>query len=297
MLPIPTPTTDVLNLADWLELKALLAADKNASHSDLRRALNQSGALDEDNEDPLPTSDETLASDTFAELRDRAIACGIGYPFSVDDHVIQAVDHVEPYWSYIFCLLLSLRGANRQEPGPAPTNMFEEVAEAAAGRYVDGQSLKFGFPRTVLPAGFGKALDDVCLKIGEGIGAKSRPSSRKAKDARLDIIAWRPFPDGRSAQLIIFGQCAAGGNWRSKLTDLQPRTFTDLYWKEPPVVEPVKAFFTPFRVKLDQWEETGRYAGLVFDRCRIAHCTFGTQAPESIVRWSKRQLRDITLSK
>ncbi len=290
MLPIPTPATDVLNLADWLELRALVAADRNASHSDLRRALVQSGDLDEASDNSLAATDEILAADTFAELRDRSIACGAGYPFYLEDNIIQAHEHLEPYWSYIFCLLLSLSGANRREPGPAPTNMFEEVAETAAFKYIDGRSLKFGFPRRVLPAGFVQALDIVCSEIGEGQGAKTQPSSRKAKDARLDIVAWRPFPDGRSAQLIIFGQCAAGANWRSKLTDLQPRAFTDLYWKEPPVVEPIKAFFTPFRVKFDQWIETGRYAGLVFDRCRIAHCAFGSKAPPGVETWAKKQL-------
>jgi len=290
MLPISTPATDVLNMADWLEMRALLAADRNASRSDLRRALVQTGVLGDTSDASSELDDEVLAADAFAELRDRAASCGTGYPFSVDNGLIQAPDDFSPYWAYTFCLLLSLRGANRGEPGKKPAGMFEEVAEAAASSYVRGRSLKFGFPRRVLPTSFKEALDLVCAELREGQGARGRPSSRNAKDARLDIVAWRPFPDGRPAQLILFGQCAAGANWQSKLTELQPRTFIDLYWKEAPAVDPVRAFFTPFRLKDHNWFETAKSAGIVFDRCRIAHFAFGASAPQGVGTWIQRQL-------
>lgn len=286
MLPIPTPVTEVINLADWLEMRALLAADRNASRSDLRRTLVQSGVLGE-----VSNTDEILANDAFAEIHGRAQSCGASYPFRVDNGLIQAPDDLTSYWAYIFCLFLSLRGADRSNPGKRPTCLFEEVAEIAARSYVAGNSLKFGFPRRILPAGFMSALDSMCIALGEGQGAKARPSSKNAKDAKLDIVAWRPFPDGRTAQLIIFGQCAAGANWKSKLTELQPRTFTDLYWKEPPAVEPTRAFFTPFRIKTEYWYEGAKHAGILFDRCRIAHLLFHSAPPPGVIRWNKNYLR------
>lgn len=290
MLPIPTPVTDVNNMADWLEIRALGAADGNASRSDLRRALVQSGVLADVSE--RGEADEVLADNAFGELMDRAISCGAAYPFTLGGGLLQARDDIENYWPYIFCLLLSLCGRDRSQPTARPTSMFEEVAETAARAYVSGQSMKFGFPRRVLPSGFVEAVNTLCRGMHEGVEAKRRPSSRHAKDARLDIVAWRPFPDGRSAQLILFGQCAAGTNWTTKLTELQPGVFTDLYWTEPPAVPPVKAFFTPFRINADNWYEIAKPAGIVFDRCRIAHFAFGEHPPPGVLRWASRRLRE-----
>jgi hypothetical protein len=294
MLPVPTPVTDIVNMADWLELRALLAADRNASRSDLRRVLVQSGVIGDTSDPSTNFDDEVLASDAFAEIQDRAASCGAGYPFLTEEGLIQGHADISPFWPYIFCLLFSFRGANRAEPGRRPSSLFEEVAEAAAGSYVQGSSLKFGFPRRILPASFAPALDYVCAQLHEGQGARKRPSSRNAKDARLDIVAWRPFPDGRPAQLILFGQCAAGANWQSKLTELQPNVFTELYWKEAPAVHPIKAFFTPFRLKSETWYETSKHAGILFDRCRIAHHAFGALAPPGVIAWIHRQLRTIS---
>jgi hypothetical protein len=292
MLPVPTPVTDVNNRADWLELRALVAADRNASRSDLRRALVRSGVLADVVEGGAALDDEVLADDAFNELRERALSCGPAYPFIVEDGLLQAYDDISSYWPYIFCLLLSLQGRDRSEPRTRPTSIFEEVAEAAARMYVAGESMKFGFPRRVAPAGFMDAVKELCLKVREGIDARRRPSSRNAKDARLDIVAWRPFPDGRPAQLILFGQCAAGTNWPSKLTELQPLVFTDLYWTEPPAVPPVKAFFTPFRISSERWYEIAKPAGIVFDRCRIANFAFGAEPPPGVLQWNSRRLRE-----
>jgi hypothetical protein len=287
MLPIPTPATEVTNMADWLEARALLAADRNSSRSDLRRLLVQSGiASDAPNID-----DEVMASDAFSELEDRAKSCGSAYPFSVEGSVVQAPDSIDSFWPYIFCLLLSLQGANRSHPGKRPTEMFEEIAEVTAGSYVSGRAVKFGFPRRILPPGFVEALDRICKEMGEGVGAKKRPATKHAKDARLDILAWRPFLDGRPAQLLLFGQCAAGANWHNKLTDLQPRSFIDIYLKEAPAVDPVKAFFTPFRIKSIAWYETAKYGGIIFDRCRIAQFATKYSPPAGVLEWINRTLR------
>ena len=53
------------NLADWVEVKALLESDGNASQEDLARALEQAHAMDEDRRD------RALAGDVFKELVDR----------------------------------------------------------------------------------------------------------------------------------------------------------------------------------------------------------------------------------
>jgi hypothetical protein len=90
------------------------------------------------------------------------------------------------------------------------------------------------------------------------------------RDAKLDVVVWRSFPDGRAGQVIGFGQCATGRSWPAKLHELQPRAFANLWFREPLTVEPLRLFFVPFRVDRARWEEASFYGGMLFDRCRIA---------------------------
>jgi hypothetical protein len=284
-------------MADWLELRALVAADRSVSVADLRRALMAVGGDDgiATGKRATGTEDEILAQNALAECKGREIACGAGYPFTINGSLITRKSKVRlrKAWPYIFCLLLSLKGANRGDAEDSPTALFEEIAEIAARTYISGVSVKFGFPRRVMPAGFADAVDMMCKTVGEGRGCKRRPSAQTAKDARLDIVAWRPFPDKRPAQLLLFGQCAAGGNWTEKLAEMQPRGFTDIYWIDPPFVEPVKAFFTPFSLPQAGWEETSKQCGILFERCRITHFSSESRPPAGVLNWSRVALREL----
>ncbi len=114
------------------------------------------------------------------------------------------------------------------------------------------------------------ALNDLCERLGEGGGARMRPNSRHQKDAKLDLVVWRPFPDARSGKLVGFGQCAAGADWRDKLSELQPRAFTGQWMTEQLAIEPTRLFFCPFRVERARWPTVVFESGVLFDRCRIA---------------------------
>jgi hypothetical protein len=283
-------------MADWLELRALLDADQSASAADLRQtlvALGGDAGIGTGSSRAVEGSEERLVIAAFAELADRARACGDAYPFVIEGSVVRAKDELTKHWAYIFCLLLSFEYTDGSEGGRRATELFEEVAEISAREYVSGKSLKFGFPRRVLPRNFIAALTEVCGQLGEGRGARDRPSAHDAKDARLDIVAWRAFPDGRPGQLILFGQCAAGGNWETKISDLQPRNFTDLYWVEPPYVDPVKAFFTPFRLPLDNWDTRSKYGGIIFERCRVSYLAWNKDPPADVAKWNTEALETL----
>jgi len=57
------------------------------------------------------------------------------------------------------------------------------------------------------------------------------------RDAKLDVVVWRPFPDGRAdgraGPVVGFGQCATGRGWAAKLHELQRRAFAALWLREP----------------------------------------------------------------
>ena len=87
LLNVPSPDADdrLVNLADWVEMKALLDADGNASQEDLTRALERAYSMDD-------ASAKALAGDVFKELLDRQDSCvplpGKGheweYPFKLN---------------------------------------------------------------------------------------------------------------------------------------------------------------------------------------------------------------------
>jgi hypothetical protein len=70
LLSVPSPYADdgLVGLADWVEVKALLADDGNASQEDLTRALEQAHSVEEDDA-------KIIADDVFKELLDRQDAC------------------------------------------------------------------------------------------------------------------------------------------------------------------------------------------------------------------------------
>lgn len=287
----PSATSTKEEHADWLELRSILDGDQSTSLQDLIRELRRGGTVPEadDGNDWGSESSERIAQDAFSELEARALACGEDrYPFAISNHSIKLSPNFRQS-PYTFQLLLTTYGMVKFGK-VTPEKIFEDLAAFAAQRYFgpDGQarSLAFGFPRRYEPKNFAQALDDLCIKLGEGGGAVSPDNSvagiakkkrlAAQKDGKLDIVAWRPFPDGRVGKLIGFGQCAAGDtDWRTKFSEVQPDAFRELWLRTCLVVKPIRMFFVPRRVEQDIWEEVGIQAGLLFDRCRITHHLVG----------------------
>ncbi len=96
-IPLPPDVTDPIVLADWLEILALTAADGNASHGDLQRALNRLGI---DNVDGI-------CSDSMCELNRRIAATGENYPFTFSGTLLRAKGDWRAFTPYVFCLFLS----------------------------------------------------------------------------------------------------------------------------------------------------------------------------------------------
>ena len=65
---------------------------------------------------------------------------------------------------------------------------------------------------------------------------------------RSILIAWLPFADRREGQIVCFGQCATGANWRDKLSELQPQDFAHKWLQDQFAAAPGKMFFMPHRI-------------------------------------------------
>ena len=274
MLPLPLPS-DATRLADWLELHALGAADANISVGDLERVLGREATDTRDREAPY-----RLAREAVAEMTQRGIAAGTAYPFELTGNLVTArADAQTACQPYIFMLCLSYFGwvAKRNTPFK-PRRWFEELSQSAAEVFIAGQSALLSPPRTILPKSFPDAINQLCLLMNEGGGWRSQPAGWNRRGAGLapqddavDLVAWRHFPDQLPGKLLLFGQCASGDNWSTKLTELQPPAFCGQWMRDLPPSLVTRALFVPHRVPRERWDYSNRYGGILFDRCRIAH--------------------------
>lgn len=285
-IAVPEASANPDEHADWLELNALWSDDGNSSIEDLARSITRSGTADavREEDDGYAYEDRgieiahVVAEDAFILLEERFLACGGeagGYAFELGERYIKVRVHGDKS-VYTFLLLLSKFGKDSGPRGADGAKIFERICSKAAESYFGGRetaakSVVFGFPRRGFPRGFPAALDRLSQELGEGGGHRMRPTLRHQKDAKLDLVVWHHFADGKPGKMIGFGQCAAGIDWPQKLSELQPRNFWDLWLRDPPAVEPVKMFFLPHQVERDRWFDSCRHAGIVFDRCRIAH--------------------------
>lgn len=289
-------TDPATKLADWLELTALAAADRNRSIQDLVQVIRRSGtsdALDPDDDEP-PSDDrgseqsQAVAETAFAEIELREAGCSGTYPFRVSAQSIKAKNGADASM-YVFLLLLANFGHKAGPEGTNAVGLFDDLAAQAAESYFHGESYVFAFPRRVAPNGFADAVDDLCVQMGEGQGNRLRPNTKHQKDAKLDIVSWRAFEDGRPGKMIAFGQCATGKNWKDKLAELQPYTFYSQWLAQNPAVSPIRTFFMPFRVLDDDWLNVALQGGIVFDRCRLAHHAQGVDSTvkEQVAAWNR----------
>jgi hypothetical protein len=157
VLAVPDETVHRTKVADWLELKALSSPDGRVGFGTLVSAAAM--AEDEQHEN---IGDEDQAEEQFVlgvqgEIDRRLKNVGDDYPFRVDDkgHALQFARTVTQVGSvYLFCLFLSHAFDRTLVPkklAPKVTDkvrdLFQACATVAAGGYVGGPAMSFGFPR------------------------------------------------------------------------------------------------------------------------------------------------------
>ncbi|VAW43546.1 hypothetical protein MNBD_CHLOROFLEXI01-113 [hydrothermal vent metagenome] len=301
MLELPSEIKNPIKLADWMEVLALILPDKNVSYGDLSSALRRTGAYELNEENPEESSSlqderiDEMCGEVFDELNRREKSASHGYPFLVQGSLLELKTHStwEDYVAYVFCLCLSYFGSLDDGVVHFPRRLFESLSKFAAERFIDGEAVKLSPPREELPTSFEDAINEICLRIGEGDGyRKQRKDSRiRPQDDRVDIIAWKHFSDQLPSKLIIFGQCASNKNWegwRPKLIELQPREFCEQWMQKNPSPIPIKSFFVPHRIDYGRWDYAARYAGILFDRCRIAFWAHGASEFEPQRDWVRK---------
>lgn len=317
-LAVPAATDSAEEWADFLELLALASKDRNSSIEDAVRLIRRTGGTEafgdvvqrRFREDRGSELSQGVAETAFREIEDRWRACGTeggAYPFQVGTDFIQLRSDLRgcPHDStYVFLLLLSAQGVRAGPRSVTVEKVFEEVCAVSAQSYFGGperlgRAVAFGFPRRGLPSNFEKAIDALCVLLGEGGGSAARPTAKKQKDGKLDVVAWMDFADRRPGKVVGFGQCAAGrSSWQDKLSELDAGAFCKKWLRAPLTVNPVPLFFVPWRVRAADWADAAFDAGVLFDRCRIAfHArSLNTVVRSQSARWTKSVLAKVARS-
>jgi hypothetical protein len=265
VVPFPDDFRKPEALADWLELTALHAADHDSSIGDVERELNRLNY----------GGRESLLGNILTELDRRVRATGdVAYPFERGATSIQLKGDASRYPAYLFCLALSYYKWKIRKGVPEnPWLLFEELAFYSAKNYL-GQAILFGTSSrkgSKAKDKFKTSIDNLVKALGEGQSFTSKRTF-SSKDSKLDLVAWKGFEDRRASQIIIFGQCKAGEDWRAGLTELDPESFWDKWMTggKGKVSKPLRSVFIPHRVFDDEeWDLRARDARLLFDRCRV----------------------------
>src|SRR6185369_16662801 len=267
VIPFPEDFQKPEALADWLELTAVHAADKDASIGDIQRELDR---LNHGNR-------ESLLGNVLTEIDRRVKATGSSaYPFERGATSIQLNGNGSDYPAYFFCLALSYFGWKiRRGVAENPWLLFEELSFFSARNYLAGKAILFGTSsRTGKKASgvFKEKINNLVKALGEGQAFLSKKTF-STKDSKLDIVAWKGFEDERAGQIIIFGQCKAGANWHTQL-QFDPDIFWDQWMSggKGKVSQLLRSIFVPHRIfDDDEWDHRARESRLLFDRCRIVN--------------------------
>lgn len=275
LLKIPSATSNISDIADFLEAKCILSDDKSYSINSARSTISIES--DELNIDGIDDDDSKLLNrleEALTEIVQRGNRCNNKYPFSIEhNRIVVKVDIPQLYYDiYIYLLFATIwnMGRKRIMGEIDGTLLFEELSEIIAKSYFgeNTESLIFGTGAQERET-FRHKIESLLRALNEGGNFKEpEGSTGRQNDGKLDVVVWKPFSDNRGSKLIGMGQCKTGSSWEHMVTQLQPSVFFGSYCSMTPYVEPVRMFFVTASCK-EKWEELSRSGGIFFDRCRI----------------------------
>jgi hypothetical protein len=286
MLAIPDTSAHVTKLADWLELNALSNPEGLIGFGTLISASEMSEEEQPEDISDDDTSGETLVLSVQAEIQRRQEAIGHDYPFRIAEngqsiHVVGATSDTGT--AYLFCLFLSHAGDRTIVPkklAPRMTNkvrnLFQACATVAAGGFVQGTAVSFGWPRTNRKQ-FLIEVKRVYALFGDGTPVnRPRPAAPAGvKDDGIDIIAWRPAADGLAGTQYLIGQVASGRDWKDKSVVVDSAHFHEYWFKVRPACKHQDAMFMPFCLEPIPTDKSASYEEVLKDHMQDLTIRYG----------------------
>ncbi len=257
----PTDPDDEVSLADWLEATMLVESREYVSKARIRKYLR---ALFADDKPDIAV--EIL----LREVARRSRQAERLYPFRTDGEGVR-YGRSHAATPYLFMLCLSVSKPYRDEHRYKDTDeLFDSLVLDALKSYLGrgSRGVRFGSPGSGgRPANFKDAITWLRQRMNLGPGT-GRPRMHSG-DSGLDVIAWRPFRDGRSAYIVVLAQCTVQLNWLVKARDVTEDTWRG--WIDF-AKHPHLALAIPFVIPRSSryWDELRREVHTVLDRLRLA---------------------------
>lgn len=257
-------------IADWIEL-VCLANPKSAS------TLQQIHVWASD----WCQLSEIQVALALEAMSSRKVLLGISYPFDINEiAVLKLNDHI--LGAYALLLILSRSSHTFPWQSSTPTaeeiEIFEELTAAAAKNFLGegSESVPFGWPsKYERPKEFHYAIGWLAKKMNLQIGIAFRPPRRK--DGGVDVVAWKPFADGRSGFPIFLIQSTLQRDFLSKSRDIDLRLWAG--WlqldHDPSVVLAIPKTVGPGEL----WNEISANS-IIFDRIRISAMVVNLEAKQ-----------------
>ena len=146
---------------------------------------------------------------------------------------------------------------------------FEYLVVAAARELLGSgaQAVRFAFPSAEgRPREFPQAVLWLAGRMGVRIGSAYRPPRRK--DGGVDVVAWRPFPDGRPGFPVALVQATLETRFVHKASDVDLKIWTGWLRLD---VDPMVVLAIPRTIPNDEsWNEASTRA-VILERIRIAN--------------------------
>jgi hypothetical protein len=276
---------DSYALADWIEVMILRTRKPQMSRAQLVDSLVATLGSS-------PQEVDLPVSLLFSEIGRRRRIAGKGYPLTVDNALIK-LDPASTSHFYLFLLLVSLDGPMRRAKRYHEIEeLFDNVVREAVRSYLGPgtETLRFGWPPSEgRPATFNKALDWLSEHTGLPVGS-GLPAPR-SKDGGLDVVAWKPFRDARSAFALALVQCTVQFDWHPKATDILDHVWLSRIDSGRPVLT---SLAVPFVIPKNypKWDELRRMTNIVFDRLRLTQVLADRDPTPftDMIGWSRREI-------
>ena len=282
---------DSVKAADWLEAEIVYSGRQSVPLEALRSQITLEGEFEDtedqsdhgqDTVDDFPSGPgERFTSNAASEIQRRSSICGEGYPFVLNSGRLEWAQKRSWADPYIVCLLAADRQLYRH--GDDTAQVFEHLSTLAIGSFLGGKAIRFGARRDTFPGPIGEAIALLGqLTFSKQINGWN--TYHTDQDFGLDVVGWKPFPDGYNNQLQIYMQCATGEGW---LEEKKGEPNLDIWrglllWGTPPLV----ALSIPYVVNDEERWQRNLAGRLVLDRLRITYALAKVPLNDDQINWT-----------
>ena len=279
-----TQPPDLDLAADYLELKAVLSAEKRSYSQDIFNAMDMLADRDFDSVNAEMEERDPILIDTVGRIQLRKNILKSTYPFKLDEQGDVLYFTAEKLnlaqTAYIISLLLSnLRELSpllidyKRNPSEKDKRRlreyFQYIATTAIAAEVGGRAWSFGFPRPD-QSGFVEKLTEVWSVIKDGDVNPDPSAPSQAKDDGIDVFACREPKDGLPGYLLIAAQVATGKDWKEKsiLADINHR-FPKRWFGRQPATKMIAYHVIPFARPDETFRDDVLSVGNLLHRLRV----------------------------